>query len=409
MDGREVIVYTPDVLRNQRFVLSPETQANTSRAERALVRMEDKALNGHVSGSLRRVLSRLEAISTIRIEGKAPRLVALLQLEACAAEGDDEPVKRGEPFDFFGFENEEERQTAVEVLFFERALEHIYGRIGDSNPFDTAYLLDIHSIARFGCSAQESGVGFRRKAWISESAASVARVYEPPGPEAIEALVEDLVAFGGHEAYSPITQAALAHFQFESIKPFKSGMDKTGRLMCHAILHRRGLTNSIIAPIGLEPAIDTPSHARSLLPYNFGCAIDETNRMKFIDQWVDFCALSAEVSARAADVYLDAILKLKESWLEDFGKPNKGSALEDLFNLLPGTPILTVKQAAVLTGKSLSAVNDALLRLERAGIVKTLDRFQRGRLFVARRAVDLLEDIGRRITPEHPIDRDSLG
>lgn len=401
-------MYTPDVMSNQRFAISPETQANTARAERALVRMEDRALHGHVGGSLRRVLSRLEAISTIRIEGKTPRLAALLQLEACAAEGGVEPIRRGDPFDFYGFGNEEERQVAVEVLFFERALEHIY-RTAEAEPFNMSYLLDIHSLARFGCVAAKSGVGIRRKAWVSEEAVAASKVYEPPAPAAVEALVEDLMVFNGREVYSPITQAALAHFQFESIKPFKSGMDKTGRLMCHAILHRRGLTNSIIAPIGLEPAIDTPSHARSLLPYNFGCAITEENRMEFIDQWVGFCALSAEVSARAADMYLDAILRLKESWLDDFGKPNKGSALEDLFNVLPGTPILTVKQAAALTGKSLSAVNDALLRLERAGVVKTLDRFQRGRLFVAQRAVDVLEGIGKRITPEIAVDRDSLG
>lgn len=402
-------MYTPDIMRNQRFAISPETQAYTARAERALVRMEDKALNGHVGGSLRRVLSRLEAISTIRIEGKTPQLAALLQLEACAADGDDEPIRRGDPFDFYGFGNEDERQVAVEVLFFERALDRIYRNPDIEEPLSVGYLLDIHSIARFGCSAEKSGVGFRQKAWGCDGGGAAPRVYEPPEPKSVGMLVDDLVVFMEQEVYSPITQAALAHFQFESIKPFKSGMDKTGRLMCHAIMHRRGLTNSIIAPIGLEPAIDTPSHARSLLPYNFGCALDETNRMEFIDQWVGFCALSAEVSARAADVYLDAILRLKESWLDDFGKPNKGSALEDLFNVLPGTPILTVKQAAAMTGKSLSAVNDALLRLERAGVVKTLERFQRGRLFVAQRAVDLLEDIGRRITPAIPVDRDSLG
>lgn len=395
-------------MRNQRFFVSPETQSNTARAERALVRMEDKALNGHVSGSLKRILARLEAISTIRIEGKAPRLLALLQMEACAAEGEP-AVHAGEPFDDFGFGDEDERQVAIEVLYFERALEKIYASQDSDGLFDTGYLLDIHSLARFGCPAEKSGVGLRKSAWASGRSDARAKVYEAPDPSMVGPLVRDLAAFCESEVYSPITQAALAHFQFESIKPFKSGMDKTGRLMCHAILHRRGLTNSIVAPIGLEPAIDTPSHARSLLPYNFGCAINETNRMRFIDQWVDFCALSAEVSARAADMYLDAILKLKGRWLEEFGRPNRGSALEDLFNLLPGTPVLTVKQAASLTGKSISAVNDALLRLERAGIVKTLDRFQGGRLFVAQRAVDLLEDIGRRITPEQPVDRDSLG
>ena len=400
-------MYTPRLLKSQRFNVSPRTQANVARAERALVRMEDKALYGNVSGSLRRVLARLEAVSTIRIEGKAPRFAALLQLEACASSEDALLVRDG-PLDYFGFDNEEERRISIEVLRFERALDHIYRNLGPERPFSVDDLLDVHALARFGCDAAESGTGFREKDWILEDSAAAAKVYQPPQPEDVQAFMADLVAFADGEAYGPITQAAIAHFQFESIKPFKSGLDKTGRLMCHVILHRRGLMGSIVAPIGLEPAIDTTSHAQSLLPYNFGRAIDETNRMAFIDQWIDFCALSAEVSVQAADVYLDAILKLKESWLEDFGKPNKGSALEALFDLLPGTPMLTVKQAAAMTGKSLSAVNDAFLRLERAGIVDALDRFQRGRLFAAPRAIDLLEGISKRITPESPIDRDSL-
>lgn len=404
MKARGTGMYTPSLLKMQRFNISPEVQACTARAEQALVRMEDKALYGCVSGSLKRVLARIEAVSTIRIEGKAPRLIALLQLEACASS--EGARVRDEAFDFFGFECEEEKLAAIEVLYFERALDYVYRDLDPGKPFSLDELLDAHSLARFGCCASESGVGFRNREWSVEKVS--AKVYEPPRSEDVRAFVEDLVDFASLEAYSPIAQAAIAHFQFESIKPFKSGMDKTGRLMCHAILHRRGLMSGIVAPIGLEPAIDTASHAQSLLPYNFGRAIDETNRMAFIDQWVRFCALSAEVSARAADVYLDAILRLKESWFDDFGRPNKGSALEDLLDLLPGTPVLTVKQAAALTGKSLSAVNDALSRLERAGIVQAVDRFQRGRLFAAPRAVDLLEQMARRITPERPVDRDSL-
>lgn len=404
MKARGTGMYTPSLLKMQRFNISPEVQACTARAEQALVRMEDKALYGRVSGSLKRVLARIEAVSTIRIEGKAPRLIALLQLEACASS--EGARVRDEAFDFFGFECEEEKLAAIEVLYFERALDYVYRDLDPGKPFSLDELLDAHSLARFGCCASESGVGFRNREWSVEKVS--AKVYEPPRSEDVRAFVEDLVDFASLEAYSPIAQAAIAHFQFESIKPFKSGMDKTGRLMCHAILHRRGLMSGIVAPIGLEPAIDTVSHAQSLLPYNFGRAIDETNRMAFIDQWVRFCALSAEVSARAADVYLDAILRLKESWFDDFGRPNKGSALEDLLDLLPGTPVLTVKQAAALTGKSLSAVNDALSRLERAGIVQAVDRFQRGRLFAAPRAVDLLEQMARRITPERPVDRDSL-
>ena len=123
MKARGTGMYTPSLLKMQRFNISPEVQACTARAEQALVRMEDKALYGRVSGSLKRVLARIEAVSTIRIEGKAPRLIALLQLEACASS--EGARVRDEAFDFFGFECEEEKQAAIEVLYFERALDNV--------------------------------------------------------------------------------------------------------------------------------------------------------------------------------------------------------------------------------------------------------------------------------------------
>ncbi|MEG2477367.1 MAG: hypothetical protein RSB04_00865, partial [Gordonibacter sp.] len=178
---------------------------------------------------------------------------------------------------------------------------------------------------------------------------------------------------------------------------------------CHAIMRKRGLMRSVVAPIGLEPAIDTKSHAESLLPYNFGLAAGERERLQLVDRWADFCAWSAEVSAKVTDVHLNAVLALRERWVEELGRPSKGSASEALIGLLPGLPVLTVKQAVALTGKSVSSVNDAFARLEAAGIIREIDSAQRSRVFVAPRAVDLFDELDRKVAPQTPVSRDSLG
>lgn len=400
-------MYTPGPMDANAFFVSPETQARTARAERLLVRMEEKAASGCVAAALRRSLARLEAASTIRIEGKAPRLRVVLFLESLS-DDDEDAAAVADAVGSYDFASDEEREAAFAVLYFERALDLVYRSADAGEPFTPAQLLEIHALAQHGTSAASANVRFREQPFAFDQASPAAHVYEPPPPEAVVPLVEDLAAFINRDVFAPITQSAIAHFQFEGIKPFKSGMDKTGRLMCHAIIRRRGLMRQIIAPIGLEPAIDTESHAHSLLPYNFGRVIDESNRMAFIDQWAAFCAWSAEVSVKAADVYLDAMLALRDSWLDDFGRPNRGSAAAALLDLLPGMPVLTVKRAAKMTGKSVSSVNEAFLRLEDAGIVRTDERSQRARLFVAQRAVDLFEDLERAITPAAPVNRDAL-
>ena len=99
---------------------------------------------------------------------------------------------------------------------------------------------------------------------------------------------------------------------------------------------------------------------------------------------------------------------LRDAWFERFGRPNRGSALETLLSLLPGHPVLTVRQASALLGKSVSSVNDALLKLEAAGIVASDDGFDRNRVYVAAEAIDMLERLEGQLIPTAPVARDSL-
>ena len=201
----------------------------------------------------------------------------------------------------------------------------------------------------------------------------------------------------------------LDMFEKNDFLPFKAGIDRTGRLMCHAIIHRRRLARRLIAPIGLEPAIDTRSHAEALLPYRF----DETRGWDAmttgVSRWADFCAQSTEVSCVAAEEYLAAILELRDAWVSRFGRPNRGSAVAELLGLMPGCPVLGVRQSAALIGRSLSSVNEAFLRLEAAGIVASQEGLQRNRVYVAPEAVAMLKALERRMIPNGPISRDSLG
>ncbi|MEA5019479.1 MAG: Fic family protein [Gordonibacter sp.] len=402
-------MYKPVPIGKQGFVLSPTTQAAIARAESSMVRMEDRACLGGVDRALMHTLARVEAISTIRIEGKRPSLSAILYLEAYLEGNRAEGVSRIDSIDAYDFENDEARQAALEVLRFLSAVRYLYYETDPDQPLTPEVLLDIHSLCMYGAPACETGVQFRKKRYELSDADAAALVYAPPKPEDLPALLEDLCAFANKEVYAPIGQAAIAHFQFESIKPFKSGLDKTGRLMCHAIMRKRGLMRSLVAPIGLEPAIDTKSHAESLLPYNFGLASDECERLVLVNRWADFCAWSAEVSAKVTNVHLNAVITLRERWVEELGRPSKGSASEALIGLLPGLPVLTVKQAVGLTGKSISSVNDAFARLEAAGIIREADSAQRSRVFVAPHAVDLFDELDRKVAPLTPVSRDSFG
>lgn len=402
-------VYASKLSLQQDYVVSPEVQARLSRAESMLVRLEDRAERCEVRAALGRVLTRLEAVSSVRIEGELPHLDAILRAESLVDfDAAASPHKLAE-LDALDFADADEWRTTMGVVYFQIAAEHVYRTVAIGSEVGRTILCDLHSLARFGVVAAESGTRVRASdmgvlpSWDDEVS------YAPPSFRDVPDLLDDLCRFINREVYSPIAQAALAHFQFECIKPFKTGMDKTGRLLSHLAIHRRGLACRLIAPIGLEPAIDTKTHARALLPYRFGARIDDGHLDETLNSWIDFCAHSAEVSVGAADACLDALLAVRDGWLGRIGRPSRGSATEALLNLIVGHPVLTVRQAAGMVGKSVSSVNEALLRLEAAGIVESRDGLRRNRVYVARDAVEMLAGLERGFMPNGPVARDSFG
>lgn len=400
-------MYSPRPLAEQSHFLSPRTQALIARAEYAVIRAEEEAVRCGTAQALNRVLSRVEALSSVRIEGKRPSMVSLCYLEAILA-GDGADDDRLAALDVFDFEDEETKLVAWETLNYIKALDYIYRLDCEEITITPAFLLMIHSIVRWGRACEESGTSFRRKMFEYSEEQVTSRYYKPPHPEQLDDLLQDLCSFANDDVYTPVSQSAIAHFQLEGIKPFKTGLDKTGRLMCHAIMRRRGLMRKMVSPIGLEPAVDTKSHASFLLPYSQGLTVDEQTSVSHIGRWVDFCAYSADVAARTANVYSQAILSIREIWREKIGKISRGSAVESLISVLSGTPAVTVKQAVALTGKGASAVSDAIARLEHAGVVVLSETSRRAHVFVAPDAVNVFDAIDRKLSPEVAVSRDSF-
>lgn len=395
-------MYQPMPFAHQAILISPSIQAELSRAEIRTASIESRAYASGAAAALSRALARTEALSSIRIEGLKPSVASLFFLEALLDDTADEK-ERLDDLDVFDFDDGETKQAAIESIRYVRALDYIYEEVRPDTPITCDTLLDIHSIAEHGMEACVRKTRFRD---APIDLAQQTSDYLPPTPEEVKPLMEDLCAFINRDFYSPIAQAAIAHFQFEEIRPFESGLDKTGRLMCHAILRRRGLVGNVVVPIGLAPAANTKSHAESLLPYQ--TLPEQRGPTAAINQWIGFCAKAAEISSKVADVYLDALNKLRETWQDTLGKISKGSTTDALLNALAMSPALTARHAAVMTGKSISSVNETLRRLESAGIVSIVDHPRKAHVYIAPLSFAILDRIDRLVSPDVPVSRDSF-
>jgi hypothetical protein len=89
--------------------------------------------------------------------------------------------------------------------------------------------------------------------------------------------------------------------------------------------------------------------------------------------------------------------ELEMAWRERLGPVRADSTADALLRALPGAPVLTVKSATALVGRSRVAVNQAIGRLTDTGVLTQVTVGRRNRAFEARELIDAFVDLERRL------------
>lgn len=224
--------------------------------------------------------------------------------------------------------------------------------------------------------------------WIGGSQHSPrGALHVPPPPEDVPVLLEDLIAFSNRDDIEPITQAAIAHAQFESIHPFTDGNGRIGRALIGAILRRRGVTPHTVLPVASALASDTTHYFSLLTAYRAGDAAPIITDLALC---VEAAAREARGTARVFERYVD-------TWREQ-ASPRAGSAAERILPVLLTLPVFTVEQlTAELREIPERSVYRGVQALEEAGVVEAVTERVRGRAYAAMDVLDEFEDLDRRI------------
>jgi Fic family protein len=95
-------------------------------------------------------------------------------------------------------------------------------------------------------------------------------MFNPPHHDHVPVLIDDLVAFARRTDIPLLTQAAVAHAQFETIHPFPDGNGRTGRALIHSMLRGHGLTHNVTVPVSAGLLTDTSAYFDALTAYREG-------------------------------------------------------------------------------------------------------------------------------------------
>lgn len=93
--------------------------------------------------------------------------------------------------------------------------------------------------------------------------------------------------------------------------------------------------------------------------------------------------------------------EIQASWRARVGSVRNKSAADLLLSALPGAPVVTVKSAAALIGRTYPAANNAVTQLVEAGVLHQVNIGRRNRAYEAPEIIAAFADLERQLaSPE---------
>jgi Fic family protein len=380
--GCDFEAYLPDSLAGRRISLSGEAAAEVADAERAVERLNREARGLADPEAVARLLMRAEAVASSRIEGLEVGGRRLLKAQLARGLGEDASDV-----------------TATEVLNNIEAMRWAVESLSTASAVTVENLLGIHERLLTGTSLEEHGGKVRNQQnWIGGSSVNpCSAAFVPPPCEYVCELLQDLCRFCNDDSLPTIAQTALAHAQFETIHPFIDGNGRTGRALIHVILRRRGLAPGVVPPVSLVLATWSRDYVDGLTATRYVAEPTSDEAAEGLNYWVALFAAATQRAVTDAEMYEQRVAEVQDTWRNRLGRVRANSAVDRLVNALPGAPIITVQSGAALIDRSEQAVNEAIPRLERAGVLKQANLGRRNRAFEATDLINAFTDLERQL------------
>ena len=368
--------------------LDGETAADVTEAETAVARFSAASSAFGNAEAMARLLLRAEAVASSKIEGLEVGGRRLLKAEVARSIGGD--ADAGDVTAFEILNNIEAMRWAVETLT-------------TAGSITVEGILGIHQRLLQGTRHEVYGGKLRTSQnWIGGSDYNpCSAAFVPPPDEHVQEILEDLCAFCNTESLPAVAQAAIAHAQFETIHPFADGNGRTGRVLIHVILRRRGLAERAIPPVSLVLATWATDYVEGLTATRYRGPASSRSAQDGMNRWIGLFAAATRRAVADAEAYEERVAEVQQAWRDQLGKVRKNSAVDVLIDALPAAPILTVQSAAALVNRSVQAINEAIPRLVEAGVLKQTTVGRRNRAFEANDLIDAFTDLERQLaSPE---------
>ena len=162
------------------------------------------------------------------------------------------------------------RRNATEIVANTTAMT---AAIALSDRLDAPAILAMHATLLEHHDPKIAGTWRSAQVWIGSSGYGPHTAsFVPPHHTRVAPAIDDLVCFMHRDDVPVLSQAAIAHAQFETIHPFSDGNGRTGRAIVHCLLRGKRLTRQVTVPVSAGLLTDTDRYFDALTSYRAGDA-----------------------------------------------------------------------------------------------------------------------------------------
>jgi Fic family protein len=295
---------------------------------------------------------RREAVASTRIEGTQASLIDVFDAEA-----DDKPLGA----------------DVEEVVNYVRAMETGLQRL-QTLPVSTRLIREMHAVVLAGVRGRDRQPGELRTTqnWIGPPRATIeTATFVPPPPGHLAELLTDLERFIHEEpSLPPLVQAALVHYQFETVHPFLDGNGRLGRLLIVFFLVVRDRLPEPL--LYLSPYLETRRD-------EYYDALQGVRERGDFDRWLALFLDGIKAQAVDAVNRAERLTDLREHYRARVRATTRGAA-NQLVDLAFEQPVLNARLVETRLRITRPAALTALRQLAEVGILTELGGGPRGQL-----------------------------
>lgn len=362
----EHVAFLPEPLPED-VELSQATWRVIVPAMQALARLDQAGVLVPNPGLLRAPLLRREAVSTSALEGTHAMLTDVLEADV----SDDRPRS----------------PELQEVHNYVVAAEHGIDAVMQGRQLGVGLLREVHQLLVRGTRSDGPDAGRVRstQVFIGPQGGLVddARFVPPPPDDRLQSGVRAWEQWVATRRDLPVVaQAAMAHYQFETLHPFHVGNGRIGRLVIVLQLLESG---ELRQPL-LEVSPWFEARRRDYQDHLF-----QVSRTGLWDPWVRFFSEAIRAQATRTSQRIDELLR-HQAMVRDLLRSSgvRGVALEIAEGLI-GSPVVTPTWAARTYGVTYPAANAAIKRLLGLNLLTEVTGRSYARLFTSSEVMAILE------------------